>query len=127
MTRILLVDDEKDMVEVINLRLEANGYQVMVATDGQEGLTMAREKRPDLIILDIMLPKMDGFTVCRMLKYDEKFQDIPIIMLSAKIQAADLERGEEMGADAYITKPFKADELLAKMKELLDAKKKKPA
>lgn len=123
MTRILVIDDEPDMVSAIKLRLEANGYEVIAGKDGPEGLNKARMEKPDLIILDIMLPKLDGFKVCRMLKYDEKFKNIPVIMFSAKVQKRDIERGKEMGADAYITKPFKADELLAKMKELLGEKK----
>lgn len=123
MTRILVIDDEQDMVSAIKLRLEANGYEVIAAKDGPEGLNKARMEKPNLIILDIMLPRLDGFKVCRMLKYDEKFKNIPIIMFSAKVQKRDIERGKEMGADAYITKPFKADELLAKMKELLGEKK----
>ncbi|MEA3494058.1 MAG: response regulator [Candidatus Margulisiibacteriota bacterium] len=127
MKRILVVDDEPDMVNVIKLRLEANKYEVLVASDGPEGLNIARIQRPDLIILDIMLPKMDGFKVSRMLKYDERFKNIPIIMFSAKVQSSDIERGREMGADAYITKPFKAEDLLAKIRELLDAKEKRSA
>jgi adenylate cyclase len=116
---ILLVEDEADMVQAIRLRLEANGYEVITAGDGPEGLHLAREKEPDLIILDVMLPRMDGFTVCRMLKFDNKYEKIPIIMFTARTQASDIGRGKEMGADAYITKPFKAEELLQKIKSLL--------
>ena len=117
--RILLIEDDADMVEAVKLRLEANNYEVLIARDGPEGLEMARTENPDLIILDIMLPKMDGFNVCRMLKFDEKFKKIIIIILSAKVQKSDIERGTEVGADAYVTKPFKSEELLAKINELL--------
>ena len=122
--RILLIEDDQDMVEAIRLRLEANNYAVLVARDGMEGLNKARTEKPDLIILDIMLPKMDGFNVCRILKFDEKFKNLIIIILSAKVQKSDIERGEEVGAAAYITKPFKSEELLAKIKELLSMPKK---
>lgn len=117
--RVLLIEDEPDMVEAVRIRLEANDYGVITASDGSEGLNKARTVKPDLIILDVMLPKMDGFTVCRMLKFDEKYNKIPIIMFTARTQQADLAQGKEMGADAYITKPFKSEELLAKIRELL--------
>jgi len=117
--RILLIEDEQDMVEAVRIRLEANGFEVIAASDGPEGLSKARTVMPDLVILDVMLPKMDGFKVCRMLKFDEKFAKIPIIMFTARTQQADIARGKEMGADAYVTKPFKSEELLAKIRELL--------
>lgn len=117
--RILLIEDDADMVEAVKLRLEANNYEVLISRDGPEGLKKARSENPDLIILDIMLPKMDGFNVCRMLKFDEKYKNIIIIILSAKVQKSDIERGKEVGADAYVTKPFKSEELLAKINELL--------
>jgi len=123
MSKILIVDDEPAIVEALSLRLGANGYEVISAADGVEGLQKARTEKPDLIILDIMLPKMDGLKVCRMLKFDEKHGSIPIILLTAKVQQLDLEQGKEAGADAYMTKPFRSDELLAKIKELLDRKK----
>ncbi len=117
--RILLIEDDQDMVSAIRLRLEANNYEVLVARDGLEGLAQARSEKPDLIILDIMLPKMDGFKLCRMLKFDEKYKNVIIIILSAKVQKSDILRGKEVGAEAYITKPFKSEELLEKIKELL--------
>lgn len=117
--RILLIEDDQDMVSAIRLRLEANNYEVLVAQDGLEGLDKARSEKPDLIILDVMLPKMDGFKLCRMLKFDEKFKNVIIIILSAKVQKSDILRGKEVGAEAYITKPFKSEELLKKIKELL--------
>jgi len=117
--RILVVDDEAALVEMLALRLEANDYIVLTAGDGQEGLEKARKELPDLIILDLMLPKMDGYKVCRMLKFDEKFKKIPIILFTARAQEADVRLGEEVGADAYLTKPFEPVILLAKIKELI--------
>ena len=117
--KILLVDDERDLVETLRFRLEANDYEVTPAYDGQEGLNKAREVNPDLIILDLMLPKMDGYKVCRMLKFDEKYKKIPIIMFTARAQDSDKEMGKEVGADAYITKPFDPQSLLSKIQELL--------
>jgi DNA-binding response OmpR family regulator len=120
--RILFIEDDKDMVEAVKIRLEANGFEVAVAEDGLGGLNRARADNPDLIILDIMLPKLDGFKLCRMLKFDEKFKHIPIIMLTAKVQKTDIELGAEVGADYYITKPFKSEDLLNKIRELLSKK-----
>jgi len=117
--KILLVDDEKDLVETLAFRLEASNYEVVKAHDGQDGLDKARSVHPDLIILDLMLPKMDGYKVCRMLKFDEKFKKIPIIIFTARAQESDKKMGAEVGADAYITKPFEPKELLGKIKELL--------
>jgi DNA-binding response OmpR family regulator len=117
--RILVVDDEAALVEMLAMRLEANDYIVLTAGDGQEGLEKARKEFPDLIILDLMLPKMDGYKVCRMLKFDEKFKKIPIILFTARAQESDVRLGEEVGADAYLTKPFEPVILLAKIKELI--------
>jgi len=119
--KILLVDDEKDLVETLSFRLEANGFEVLISHDGQEGLEKARNDNPDLIILDLMLPRLDGYKVCRMLKFDEKYKNIPIIMFTARAQEADKRMGQEVGADAYITKPFEPQVLLGKIKELLKA------
>jgi DNA-binding response OmpR family regulator len=117
--KILLVDDENNIVTILEARLMANGYDVVTASDGQEGLAKARSEKPDLIILDIMLPKLDGYKVCRMLKFDDQYKHIPIILFSARTQDSDLETGKQQGADAYITKPFQPDALLSKIKELL--------
>ncbi len=116
---ILLVDDEKDLVETVSFRLQAAGYEVVPAYDGQEGLDKARSLKPNLIILDLMLPKMDGYKVCRLLKFDEKYKDIPILMFTARAQDSDREMGLQVGADAYITKPFEPQVLLDKIKELI--------
>jgi DNA-binding response OmpR family regulator len=118
--KILVVDDEEDIAMTVSLRLQASGYEVVTAVDGQEGLEKARSMNPDLIILDLMLPKIDGYKVCRMLKFDEKYKKIPIILFTARSQDSDKKTGEDVGADAYITKPFEAQVLLAKIKELMD-------
>ena len=123
--KILIVDDEADLAETLKFRLETAGYEVNTAPDGQEGLKKARSELPDLIILDLMLPKLDGYRVCRMLKFDEKYKGIPIILFSARVQESDIKMGEEQGADAYITKPFDPKALLAKIDELLNKYKKK--
>lgn len=117
--RILIVDDEDDLRNMLKFRLEAMDYEVSEAIDGQEGLDKARSDRPDLIILDLMLPKIDGFKVCRMLKFDEKYKHIPIIMFTARAQEKDKQIGKEMGAEAYVTKPFDPDILLDKIRDLL--------
>lgn len=117
--RILIADDEKDLVYAVTLQLEAHGFEVLVATNGQEALEKARRERPDLIILDLMMPKIDGYKVCHMLKFDQRYKHIPIILFSARAQEADKKAGQEARADAYITKPFEPNILLEKIKELL--------
>jgi DNA-binding response OmpR family regulator len=117
--KILIVDDEKDMVDIVAIRLEAAGYEWISAFDGEEGLDKARRERPDLIVLDLMLPKLDGYKVCRMLKSDEKYRDIPIILFTAQAQKKDSDAGKEAGSDAYIVKPFEPQVLIDKIGELL--------
>jgi DNA-binding response OmpR family regulator len=117
--KILLVDDEQALLEMVKMRLETNGYDVITAGDGQEALDTARQEKPDLIILDLMLPKMDGYKVCALLKKDSRYASIPILMFTAKAQQDDVKIGEEVGANGYITKPFEPQALLAKIKEVL--------
>jgi DNA-binding response OmpR family regulator len=117
--KILVVDDETELVNMLRLRLEANHYEVITSYDGQEALDKARKEKPQLIILDLMLPKMDGYKVCALLKADARYSKIPVIMFTARAQDADKRMGQEAGADAYITKPFEAQALLDKMRELL--------
>jgi len=117
--RILLVEDEADMAYAVTLQLEAKNYVVLTASDGLTGLNLARKEKPDLIILDLMLPKMDGYKVCRLLKFDEQYKNIPIIMFTARVQDNDKKLGREVGANAYITKPFDSQELLDKIDSLL--------
>jgi DNA-binding response OmpR family regulator len=117
--RILIVDDEPDLLETVQINLEIEGYECLVAYDGFRGFERARKEKPDLIILDVMLPGMNGYKVCRLLKFDEKYKHIPIIMLTAEAQDKDRQTGQETGADFYMTKPFSADKLLAKVREYL--------
>ena len=114
--KILVVDDEPDLVETVRFPLEMEGYQVLVAYNGEDGLNQARKDGPDLIILDLMLPKLDGYKVCRLLKFDERYKHIPVLMLTAKTQEKDRLLGKETGADEYMTKPFDIDKLLEKVK-----------
>ena len=118
--KILVVDDEPEMVDIIKNRLRHNGYEVITASDGIEGLEMAKRERPDLIVLDIMMPKLDGYHVCRMLKFDEKYRGISIVVLSALgIREESQLIAKEVGADACLAKPYNADTLLNTIKELL--------
>lgn len=117
--KILVVDDEVDIQSMVKMRLEANGYAVITAQDGNSAYNLAKSEAPNLIILDLMLPGMDGYQVCRLLKYDEKYRHIPIIMLTARGQQEDKEWGAKAGADFYMTKPFEAKDLLNKINELI--------
>lgn len=117
--RILVVDDEVDLVETVRFSLELEGWDVLIAYNGEEGLNQARKESPDLILLDLMLPKLDGYKVCRLLKFDERYKHIPILMLTAKTQEKDKILGKETGADEYITKPFDMDEVMIKVKNYL--------
>src|SRR4030066_590193 len=117
--KILVVDDEVDLVKTIQFSLELGGYKVLVSYNGEDALNQARKENPDLILLDIMLPKLDGYKVCRLLKFDEQYKHIPILMMTAKTQEKDKLMGKETGADEYITKPFDMDELMGKIKEYL--------
>ena len=122
--KILLVEDEVDLVETMVFQLEAAGYEVIVAYDGLDGLEKAKKEKIDLMILDLMLPKMDGYKVCALLKKDSRYSKIPIMLFTARTQESDLKMGEEVGADAYVIKPFDSKVLLAKIKELINAEKK---
>ena len=105
-TRILIVDDEADLVSVLRIGLEIEGFEVIAASDGEEGLKKAREERPDLVVLDLMLPKLDGYRVCRALKFDERYRGLPIVILSARSGEQDRRLAFDMGADAFVTKPY---------------------
>jgi DNA-binding response OmpR family regulator len=111
--RILAVDDSATVLEMIKSVLVADGYDVITASDGAEGLETARRERPDLILLDVMLPKLDGYRVCRLLKFDQNYKSIPIVMLTAKAEDAEVATGIRTGADQYLTKPVEPDTLLA--------------
>ena len=117
--RILVVDDETELVKAIEIRLKEAGYETLVAYDGKEGLEKAHKENPDLIILDLMLPKMDGYKVCGLLKNDARYSKIPIIMFTARVQEEDERLGKDLGAEEYVTKPFDPKILLSKIKGLL--------
>ena len=117
--RILLVDDEPSIVKMVGKRLEVEGFDVVVAMDGQAGLEKARSEHPDLIVLDLMLPKLNGYEICTMLKQDPRYQKIPIVLFTAKTQAKDEQLGKECGADAYVRKPFRAQELIEQIRKLI--------
>ncbi len=119
--RILICDDEPHIVESLSYLVKREGYEAMIATDGEEGLQKAREARPDLILLDLMMPKLSGFDVCARLKNDEKTKDIYIIILTARGEEADELRGKELGADEYMTKPFSPRQVRARLHEILAA------
>jgi len=119
---ILVVEDEPEIADLLKKRLEANGYKALIAYDGLTALSVARKAMPDLIILDLMLPKMDGYSVSRMLKFDKKYREIPIIILTAKTRENDKRLGDEVGADLYMTKPFDSESLLKAIRELLSKK-----
>ena len=114
--KILVVDDERSIVDLIEYNLQRNGYQVIVARDGRQALRLAQSERPDLVILDLMLPGLDGLDVCRVLRRESA---IPIIMLTARDEEVDRVVGLELGADDYVTKPFSVRELMARVRAVL--------
>lgn len=116
---ILIIEDERDIVELLSYNLEQEGYTIFFSTSGEEALTMVQQKNPDLILLDLMLPGVDGLDVCRHLKRNETTRNIPIIMLTAKSEDSDVITGLEMGADDYIPKPFSPKVLIARIRSVL--------
>ena len=117
--KILLVEDEPSIVELVTLTLKNNGYEVLSVMDGTKVIETARQNKPDLIILDIMIPKLNGFEVCRQIKTDEELKKIPVLILSALVQKGEIEMGIRMGADSYMTKPFQNKDLLNNIQKLL--------
>ena len=117
--KILIVEDEPDMVELISLHLKTAGYDVVTASDGEEALKKAREILPDLIVLDLMLPELDGLEVCKILRRDPATANIAILILTAKAAEVDRVVGLELGADDYVTKPFSPRELVLRVKRLI--------
>ena len=117
--RILVIDDEKDLIELVRYNLENEGFTVRGAQDGESGLSIALRELPDLVVVDLMLPGIDGFDVCRALRSDKRTTQIPIIMLTAKSAESDRILGLELGSDDYVTKPFSPRELVARIKAVL--------
>lgn len=120
MTRILIVEDEPDVLLLLENRVRGAGHEVMSASDGERGLELALEERPDLVILDWMMPKLDGIEVLERLRADETGRDIKILMLTARSQQKDVERAFAAGADDYIVKPFLPDEFVLRIKRVLE-------
>jgi len=116
---ILVIDDEKDLIELVRYNLEKEGFDVIAATDGQSGLDVVRRHRPDLVVLDLMMPGLDGLQVCQQLRSDPRSNRVPVIMLTAKATEPDRIVGLELGADDYITKPFSPREVVARVKAVL--------
>lgn len=119
--KILAVDDERHIVRLVQVNLERQGFQVVTAFDGKEALKKVETEKPDLIVLDVMMPHMDGFEVLKRLKADDKTKNIPVIMLTAKAQDADVFRGWASGVDCYLTKPFNPLELLTFVKRIFES------
>ncbi|MGI9323412.1 MAG: response regulator [Pseudomonadales bacterium] len=118
-SKILVIEDEPDIVEVVNYNLKREGYQVISVDRGDEGLNLVRNQSPNLVILDLMLPGMDGLSICQQMKADPIVRDIPVIIISAKGEESDVVIGLELGADDYLSKPFSPRELLARVKAVL--------
>ena len=121
--RILVIDDDPTVIRMTQGVLTSNGFDVLTAQEAAQGLEMAMKDKPQLIILDVMMPIINGFNICRLMKSQENFKHIPIILLTSRSQEQDRKIGEEVGADAYVTKPFKTEDLLQKINALLPAPK----
>ncbi|HEY8630407.1 MAG TPA: response regulator [Gaiellaceae bacterium] len=116
---ILIADDDPDILELVAFRLERAGYEIVRAADGEEALQLVSERLPDLAVLDVMMPKLTGYEVTRCIREDEATNGIPVILLTARVQEADVERGFEAGADDYLKKPFSPEELRARVQAIL--------
>ena len=116
---VLCADDDEDILALVALRLERAGYRVARATDGEQALARARELRPDVVVLDVMMPRRTGVEVLAEIRADEELRETRVVLLSARVQAADIDRGLDSGADAYLAKPFKAPELVETVQALL--------
>ena len=119
MAKILLVDDEPDFVETVEFFLRGSGYEVFVANNGKEGLERAEREKPDLILMDVMMPEMDGLEACRHLKTDPSLKSVPIIMLTAKGQVQDVKDALAAGAHSYVVKPFNLPDLVQRIEKVL--------
>jgi DNA-binding response OmpR family regulator len=116
---VLAADDDDDVLELVTFRLERSGYTVLQAHDGEEAWELARDNQPDLAVLDVMMPKLDGFEVTRRIRADQAIRRIPIILLTARAQDADVQQGFDAGADDYLRKPFSPQELRARVQAIL--------
>ena len=116
---ILVADDEEDVRELVSYRLTRSGYQVIGAKDGLEALELATERVPDLMVLDVMMPRLDGYELTRRVRAVDSLRSIPVILLTARSQETDVSRGFEVGADDYLKKPFNPDELVARVRAVL--------
>lgn len=116
---VLIADDDQDILELVAFRLERAGYEVVTAGDGEAALALARERGPALAVLDVMMPKLTGYDVVRAMREEEGTRDIPVILLTARVQDADVSRGFEAGADDYVRKPFSPQELRARVEAVL--------
>ena len=119
MAKILIIEDEKDIRQLITFTLQYAGYQVVAGKDGQEAVDLVQQEMPDLILMDVRMPRLDGYAACRIIKADEKTKHIPVAFLSAKGQDAEIEKGFEVGASEYLLKPFTHTELIDRVKTLL--------
>ncbi|OGX25466.1 MAG: hypothetical protein A2787_09970 [Omnitrophica WOR_2 bacterium RIFCSPHIGHO2_01_FULL_48_9] len=117
--KILVIDGESEIVKTIQNRLAVSGYEVLIASDGLDALTIAQKEKPDLLVSEIMIPKLDGYRLCRLLKFDRRYKDMPIVFLTNLRRESDKSLGQEVGADAYLSKPYDGKVLLDKIKELL--------
>lgn len=122
MPRILIVDDEPNIVLALEILMKREGYEIRTVGDGERAVEAAEAFRPDLILLDVMMPRMDGFEVCQRIRADASLKDISIVMLTAKGREVEREKGLALGADLYITKPFSTREVVRKVKEMLASK-----
>ncbi|MBI4741038.1 MAG: response regulator [Betaproteobacteria bacterium] len=119
--KVLIADDEQNIVISIEFLLRREGFEVVVASDGEAALVKAREEKPDLVLLDVMMPKMNGFDVCQALRADPELAGMRVLMLTAKGRETEVSKGLGLGADAYMTKPFSTKELVAQVRALLGA------
>lgn len=117
--KVLVVDDEIYILHILDFSLNAEGYEVITAEDGEQAIEKAQKEQPDLVVLDVMMPKIDGYEACRKMKQDPKMKDVPVILLTAKGRDIDRKLGLEVGADDYITKPFSPNKLIEKIGSFL--------
>ncbi|PIQ86192.1 MAG: two-component system response regulator [Candidatus Omnitrophica bacterium CG11_big_fil_rev_8_21_14_0_20_45_26] len=121
--KILIADDEPFILKMVTARLQKEGFEVVTAQDGQSVLDLTRQQNPDLILLDIMMPKLDGYKVCRLLKFDKQFSHIPVVMCTARDMDEDSQLGFQTGADEYVTKPFEMEELVKVIHDTIEKSK----